>query len=223
MTLATLQQANDRYGATLLACAVVVGVLVWAAHRPVRARPVREPRPPIDWSALAWRVRRLIWMPGARPDHDVAAGPWAIRPPPVRRRLADDASRPLQVVGASRPQVAPRRPHSAFYDLYLADRVPSPSTGRFWSQTRADIMGQNRRRNGGRCLLGIVCGGQAQANQLDHCAQAVGCRNDYDRLGRETLADCRPVCDPCHERRTQMQRQGINAWLWQARYARRPY
>lgn len=202
----SLDQAADGFPVLALA---VIAVALWLANRPVRPRPlVGPPREP-----GAWRLRPGRWLDHDRPGQVPTLGP---QPPAVWRQAGLDARPGLP--GAGRPQMpAPVRPLSPRYQAYM-DGLEAGDSGAwggwFWPEKRRGILDWyiSHQETGGRCLLGLVCGGQAPATQLDHCGRAAGYKSDYAELFRETPRTVRPVCRDCHVRRTELQRQGIDAW-----------
>lgn len=176
--------------------------------RPPRPRLAREAPGP----GLGFRLRRMVWLPGGGP---------APEPPPLAawRQGRFDAGRPA-IGHRSQPAMPrPSRPLSERYRAYIAGEVPGDDPGWggwYWPQKRAAILAWYARQfgTGGRCLLGIVCGGQAPATQLDHCGRARGFKTDYVELFHETPASTAPTCRDCHVRRTELQRQGVDAWRW---------
>lgn len=187
--------------------AVLVGLLALSAlfWLPPLLRWSDQPRRPRE--PRAWR--RLLWAPGAG-----VPGSQPAPPPAIRRQRRVDAGWALPGRGTRAVMPRPAQPHSAFYDAYIRHGARSPYTGLTWQQTREHLLDLNVASHGGRCQLGIVCGGLAAGTQLDHCARSAGWPHDYSRLGQEGPTDCRPVCRDCHVRREQLKRQGADAWQW---------
>jgi hypothetical protein len=214
--LATIEDANARYGPILLPALVAVGFLLWWAHRPVKVRPPREAGPGI-FSGLG---RLLADNLAARAA--TRAGPGTRRPPARGTWRLQAPGRALPGGRRFAAMPAPARPLSDRYRAYIAGQVPGDSGdwgGWTWPEKRRAIMAWYRQRFGPNCLLGVVCGGTARATQLDHRGRSAGLASDYAELFRETPASVAPVCRDCHDRRTALARQGIDAWTW--RVARR--
>jgi hypothetical protein len=214
MTLAvllTIEEANRRYGATLLVALLVAGFLMWWAHRPVKVRTPREAGPGLLAGLGALLADNLAARYQARGAPS--------RPPrgrPGRRTWRQQApGRALPGGGPLLAMPAPARPLSEEYKAYIGGRLDGLTGdwgGWRWPAKRRTIMGWWRERVGDRCQLGLVCGGTAKATQLDHV--------DYSEFRRETPRTCAPVCAPCHQRRTALARQGIDAWAWRVRSGR---
>jgi hypothetical protein len=200
-------------GIAAIAAMVLLPVLLawWSrAEQAAIARAGRRRRSRGRPDGVTWRT--LLWQPGG--PHP--GGQTRQRPPASRRQRRIDAGPGLGGPGRSTLMPRPARAYSDFYEAYIRGGARSPLSGRTWQETREHLLNLNVQTHGGACQLGIVCGGLHAATQLDHCAKVAGYAHDYARLGQEGPDDCRPVCRGCHVRRTQLQRQGVDAWAWKA-------